>query len=462
MPNLINPRDEKHNDLLKNLQGNILKGHGREHTANIFITCQKGKEKVCKTWIKSLVDKGFITSAKKQIRDNFLFKDNQIDGGMFGTILFSAAGYKYLSQDISKFSNEFQHGMKNAALNDPILAKWEDGFQKEIHFLLLIGDTNRDKLRSESRVLMNEIEDFGSVTNVEYGNALKNDDGAGIEHFGYVDGTSQPIFFEDELKSYKENNNIKAGDKFYDPSADRKLVLVDDPLIRHKDAFGSYFVFRKLEQNVKGFKDAEEELGKALGLKGEDAERAGAMIVGRFEDGTPVQISDEAGMIKSYVVNNFDYDVADASKCPFHAHIRKANPRSANPHENLEKTQSHVMARRGIPFGERSDNPNDGLIENKPTECVGLLFMSYQASIGNQFEFIQQNWVNNENFPSANDGIDPIIGQDGNQNISTGAFPVKYGVNNPSNFQTESFAAFVSMKGGEYFFAPSIPFLEKL
>ena len=85
-------------------------------------------------------------------------------------------------------------------------------------------------------------------------------------------------------------------------------MLVADPFNTAKDAFGSYFVFRKLEENVRGFKAAEKKLGETdLMLTGEDVERAGAMIIGRFEDGTPVELSDEAGMIKSYVINDFDY-----------------------------------------------------------------------------------------------------------------------------------------------------------
>jgi hypothetical protein len=42
-------------------------------------------------------------------------------------------------------------------------------------------------------------------------------------------------------------------------------------------------VFRKLEQNVRRFKQVEEDPADALELTGDDRERAGAMIVGRFE-----------------------------------------------------------------------------------------------------------------------------------------------------------------------------------
>ena len=126
------------------------------------------------------------------------------------------------------------------------------------------------------------------------------------------------------------------------------------------------------------------------------------------------------------------------------------------------------MARRGITYGERDDDPNDGIIENKPKDGVGLLFMSYQAKLENQFGFIQRNWVNNKEFPFKNDsikktkdsGIDPVIGQNGTDNISHGEFAAEWGKN--TNFKPASFDDFVKMKGGEYFFSPSIPFLENL
>ncbi len=52
---LINQNDPQYDGLFAHLQGNILKGHGREYTANIFITCEEGKQAATKEWIKSLV-----------------------------------------------------------------------------------------------------------------------------------------------------------------------------------------------------------------------------------------------------------------------------------------------------------------------------------------------------------------------------------------------------------------------
>jgi deferrochelatase/peroxidase EfeB len=102
--------------------------------------------------------------------------------------------------------------------------------------------------------------------------------------------------------------------------------------------------------------------------------------------------------------NDFDFS-ADPSgtNVPRSAHIRKSNIRQGG-------SLAHIM-RRGIAYGEpfRADaDPNSAEGANQER---GLLFLCYQASITAQFEFIQTAWVNNPNFPQANDGVDPIIGQ---------------------------------------------------
>src|SRR5205807_52845 len=105
--------------------------------------------------------------------------------------------------------------------------------------------------------------------------------------------------------------------------------IVADPNGPTPLSAGSYFVFRKLEENVRGFNAAEDDLGKALfgdTAKQDLLDRAGAMVIGRFEDGTPLVLSKD-GLAKTPPNDfNFDGDV-DGAKCPFHAHIRKVNPR---------------------------------------------------------------------------------------------------------------------------------------
>src|SRR6185369_11191026 len=97
----------------------------------------------------------------------------------------------------------------------------------------------------------------------------------------------------------------------------------------------------------------------ALGFTGEEArELAGAMVVGRFEDGTPVTMSDEAR--DENPPNDFNYTGDAGSRCPFQAHIRKVNPRGSGP-GGLADERTHIMPRRGIPFEDvpRAVHPSD-------------------------------------------------------------------------------------------------------
>jgi deferrochelatase/peroxidase EfeB len=88
--------------------------------------------------------------------------------------------------------------------------------------------------------------------------------------------------------------------------------------------------------------------------------------------------------------------------------------------------------------------------------------MCYQSDIANQFEFIQSNWVNNGNIGGHLVGQDGIIGQ--GENTFKKALPKKWGNNEPTNacnFSNPN-SGFVKMKGGEYFFTPSISFLKSI
>jgi Dyp-type peroxidase family len=241
------------------------------------------------------------------------------------------------------------------------------------------------------------------------------------------------------------------------------------------DSCGSYLVFRKLEQNVKAFKDKEKELASALfGSIPSKAQQelAGAMVVGRYENGTPLALDGvEKPIAKDEVPNDYTFetpnsDAADTAglRCPFHAHTRKNNPRTdgfGSP--ALKDNKEHRIVRRGIPYEDKPRKRlKDGMLDGdaQPTGDVGLLFMCFQSDILNQFEFIQRVWANNENFEHGAVGIGPIVGD-----TAPGATPIKQqwpvGYNN-STKKPFLFSDVTKMKGGEYFFAPSLSFLTGL
>ena len=449
----LDPTNLSNFDLLSNLQGNILKGHGREHTTHIFIHFDASKKTEAKKWINNLTG-GTITSAQKQLKEREVFKRNGIPGKLFASFYLSAAGYTALSL-IPPPDSSFNAGMKSPAtqtkLKDPLASTWDEGYRGNIHAMLLLAHDSVNDMGLIAQDMIETIDKFSKILHIEYGHAIRNANGDGIEHFGYVDGVSQPIFLKDELDEFKKDKPTPLN---WDPEAPLSLVLVQD-VATDPTANGSYFVFRKLEQRVKAFNEAEEKLANKLHLVKDDRERAGAMIVGRYEDGTPITLNEEDGIIASGAQNNFNYDNdAQGAKCPFHAHIRKSNPRGSDSN-GVASDKTHIMARRGIPFGLRNVNTNiTPSIPQMPDDGVGLLFMSYQASLGNQFEFIQSNWVNNPDFPHQGDGSDPILGQG---IVSNGKFAKKY--DDAGSLQQENFQSFVTLRGGEYFFAPSLKFL---
>ncbi|WP_309735600.1 hypothetical protein [Chamaesiphon sp. OTE_75_metabat_556] len=436
---------------MKNIQANILKGHGREHVVLLFLTI-KHIDKA-----REFLQHYPVTDAFTQHEETKKFKAKRVPGGVVRLVFLSKAGLDRFGHG-NKFSGfgAFSGGMAadTSVLDDGSTKSWQTELNRSSDVMLLLAYDSEIKL---ARIIGQMVKDFEKedspfeVMFVQEGRAYKNADGEGVEHFGYVDGRSQPLMIQSAID--KETSQNGGGIDRYDPTAPLGQFLAPDPL--ETSGFGSFFVFRKLEQNVAGFKRSEEQLGETIGLKGDDGERAGAMVVGRFEDGTPVTLNVKEDGVP--VVNNFDYsDDSDGSKCPFHAHIRKSNPRGSSP-GGLDFDKSVQMARRGITYGSRLQDPDSKEFIDKPNDGVGLLFMSYQASIEKQFQFMQTQWVNNEKFPKEKIGIDPVIGQGGS--IPQTWFP-EYGSTKCE--KSSLFKGFVTLKGGEYYFTPSIYGLKNL
>jgi hypothetical protein len=120
--------------------------------------------------------------------------------------------------------------------------------------------------------------------------------------------------------------------------------------------------------------------------------------------------------------NNFDFSDDQAQRrCPFVAHIRKTNPRADFDMAGFSQEKNvdpRRIIRQGIPFGPEVTPAEQ--TANATSDERGLMFVCYQTSIVNQFEFIQVSWVNNANFvfgkvhadgSAVEPGPDPIINQ---------------------------------------------------
>ena len=209
-------------------------------------------------------------------------------GEMFTQMLLPAAGYAYPGADVSGFDPLFQTGMKqaDARLADPPPGEWEAPFRSERQVPAVLAHEDEDAPEDrtgEIRAALNGI----AAAHVENGQTVKNADGNMIEHFGYVDGRSPPCFSN---ATWPKSPPGRSGTRL--PA--RAWRCCGNPLGGNADGCGSHVVFRKPERNARGFKQREQDFGDALGLTGDAREWAGAMAVGRFKDGTPVVLHEEA------------------------------------------------------------------------------------------------------------------------------------------------------------------------
>ena len=445
----IDGRDPgKYAALLDDLQGNIIKANGRNHSVLLFVRWRADRLDRVRGWISAFAT-GWITSARQQFQEAQHFRERGEPGPVFGGLYLSRLGYEALGLVGAALPSDqpFRMGMRHdelaAMLGDPPLQNWEPGYQEAADALVLLAEDDLIALLQVVNRVCQELRSCAEILHREDGFVLRNERGQAIEHFGYVDGLSQPLFESQDIRSSQQSDG---GFSRWDPRAPLSLVLVRDPNGQHEDSYGSYLVVRKLEQNVKQFNASVNALAATINVS---EELAGAYTIGRFKDGSLVC---EAATANQHVGNNFNFAAdPEASRCPFHAHIRKANPRGDSVRAigvSDEEERGHRIVRRAWSYGSsrREDEPETG---------SGLLFLCFQASIENQFNFIQTRWANAANFVRVGTGPDPLIGQpQGKQQ-----WPLHWGQSEKRGFD---FNLWVQFKGGDYFFAPSISFLRSL
>ena len=480
------PLDENGAAWLDALQGNILRGHGRSDGLHLFLRLPIDPAAAGR--LLADLTRDHVTSAARQYRELQRHRRFGISGGVFGTLALSASGYERLGRPVAtlfppqRIDDEpapehslFALGMRRShkALGDRSHAQWEASYRDgAIDALLILADNDRARLLAAASQACDAIEHAGgTVVGVERGHVKRNDAKEPVEHFGFVDGRSQPLFLADDF----QKRGVEArSTTHWHPFEPLKRVLVPDPAMAGTDAhcFGSFLVFRKLQQNVRQFRTQLGRIADALQLPGTEEERldhAGALVVGRFKDGTPIEQQDHPGGDPRRT-NDFTYaDDVRGGRCPMHAHIRKVNPRghSLRDGETLEVERRHTIARRSLTYDDR---PPHERADTLPDKGVGVLFMCYQASLELQFAFMQQRWCGTAWFPQAGVGVDALVGLDDPREIAAAHdghaneshehdWPASYGAD-PS--KRAPFASCIDTLGGEFFFVPSVPFLRSL
>ncbi len=297
------------------------------------------------------------------------------------------------------------------------------------------------------------------------------------EPFGFVDGISQPVlrgarglFGENDKPTQPAIHTLADGEILLghidgarqcaasptvaarDRSASLPLAR-DDPEERRDLGYnGTYLVFRQLSQDVDGFNKA---CAAAANDTGIPRDRLGAMLVGRWQDGSPLikcPIAPDADHARAPSGNDFEYrDDPYGERCPIGSHIRRANPRDSlgtDPDGSWRLSNRHRILRRGRPY-------NDGTSQ-------GLHFICLNASIERQFEFVQQNWTNDGTFGGLDGEDDPLVGARDAGAAWTVTLPPPAETRFRRRVALPGLARFVTVRGGAYFFLPSLTALRYL
>ena len=546
-----------HEDVIdiRNIQGNILAGFNKDFQTLLLLRIIDVDE--FREWLKELAP--CVATTAEVLAFNRLFKqirarrrsDSRTVQATWMNLAFTASGLQKLApRELGKFKDTaFRRGLhaRSAGLGDPTSGEgspehWVVGGPKnDADVMLIFAADDRDDLFAE----VARIEDSIFAARASGGRPLRcgveivfKQHGAvlpqplaGHEHFGFLDGISQPALRgrisddphdvltlrqnPDDPEQGKPGQALVWPGEFVfgyhgqDPTADTvnargpdSLAPEGKPVAPEWARDGSYLVFRRLRQDVPAFRAFIRDEAARLGLS---ADLLAAKIVGRFRSGAPlmrtIDHDDAAVAVNECVNNDFLFGAAGAGRsatriarklddslcrpappaapdeagavCPFAAHIRKMNPRNDTGTRAAEigavSTATHRLLRRGIPFGAPyPENPPEGVQDSGDR---GLLFLAYQTSIEDQFEFVQRAWANDAQFKdrSARDGTrsghDLIIGQNGrpaDERRRRFVLPLA-GANGTLRREViETAAEWVIPTGGGYFFAPSISALTQL
>lgn len=259
------------------------------------------------------------------------------------------------------------------------------------------------------------------------------------EHFGFADGLSQPIPYDEKSGDENAPDNLiltngqpVTRDKFHGVPLgeillghtnahhekapgpmvpdDQKAHQSDLPTDGAPEGFrnlgldGSYMVVRELQQRVAAFWQSLH--ANAARIRAHDpsathvtADWLAERVIGRNIDG---HLLCPAGLLSAdeynFPQNDFRFRQTDPNGigCPFGSHVRRANPRDglakdmASAQTLLDAANNHRMLRRGRKYGTTlTDRMQDDDTDR------GLLFICLNTDIARQFEFVQQTWLLN-------------------------------------------------------------------
>jgi len=443
-------------------------------------------------------------------------------------IAFTRQGLEALrvpQQVIAGFSAEFVSGIAGDAdrsrrlgdtgTNAPESWLW-GGANKVPHALVMLfaedGQLDSWQQSISSPLFHGAFEEIARLTTSDLG---------GREHFGFIDGISQPqidwartrtvsvngnqldygnvaclgeflLGYPNEYSRYTERPLLDSSD----PGSDELPGAEDQPGKKDLGKNGTYVVMRQLQQDVRGFWQYVDGAAKALHETGYGL--AEAMLGRKLDDGAPLvpltqspiagvgDAGSTARRNKDARLNQFTYESdPDGTSCPIGAHIRRGNPRTVdlpghsegifsqavhllgfgetNLREDLAASvRFHRVLRRGREYGPAL-TPGEALEPLPPNDPErGLHFIALNANIERQFEFVQNAWMARTKFDGLTEESDPLLGN--REPVKGCPFTNTFSIpqQGKARRRLTEMPQFVTVRGGAYFFMPGIRALRYL
>jgi Dyp-type peroxidase family len=372
----------------------------------------------------------------------------------------SYAGLKALGvpQDsLESFPEAFREGMAARApqlgdegVNDP--KNWDQPYGKgEIHIGVSAYSDSEENRRRILSIAREQLEGFSGVSVVaiqDFG-AQPGDRNS----LGYKDGIDQPAIEGSGVDPLPgQGQPIKAGEFILGyPSEEGFPLPMPEPVILGRN--GTFVGFRKYQSRVGAFN----RFLQANGSTEEERELVAAKLVGRWRSGAPLVLAPDVDnpALGADLQRNNDFNYSNdlrGRQAPFGCHIRRMNPRDTKL-TRLTDVKLHRIIRRGSTYGPPY-SPN-ALSEADDHVPRGAYFLFISAKAMATIEFLQQEWINDGNFIGLGDERDPIVGLQ--EEAATFTIPRE-----PVRRRLHGIETFNVLRGGEYFFMPSISGLKWL
>ena len=375
------------------------------------------------------------------------------------TVAFTYHGLKALGvpqASLDSFAPEFRQGMAARAeilgdTGESAPDRWEEPLgTADVHVAIAVLSSDEARLQAFAEKARRAHAELPGIEVVWRQDCYQL--ATGRTSFGFKDGIGQPaVEGSGRPATNPRDRPLRAGEIILGyPDETGELPPMPTPEVLGRN--GTYVVFRKLHTKVAAYR----RYLRARAATRAEEDLLGAKIVGRWQSGAPLAVApdEDDPELGSDPRRNNDFGFGDdprGFKCPVGAHARRANPRDALDHEGSVDVRLHRMIRRGTSYGPPLP---DGVTEDDGADR-GIIFVFAGAHLKRQFEFVKTQWLNDGIFIGAPLESDPLVGPHHEPTDFT--IPQR-----PIRRKLQDLPPFVTTRGGEYCFAPSLSALRWL